>query len=137
MAASAAAPVAAVIADPLGGSTIDDDPLGASIVNEDDPLGASTSSLSSSNPLAAASASATANAVDDSISAALTRSLALTTSGASKMVEDDIDDSFEPWTTKRSGILAKYTTSEKLSIISSFLQGTPLVGGGVASRLCA
>ena len=27
-----------------------------------------------------------------------------------------IDDSFEPWQTKRTGILSKYTTSEKLSI---------------------
>lgn len=27
----------------------------------------------------------------------------------------------EPWTTKRSAILMKYTTSEKLSIITSFL----------------
>lgn len=26
------------------------------------------------------------------------------------------DDFFEPWSSKRSGILAKYTTSEKLSI---------------------
>lgn len=27
----------------------------------------------------------------------------------------------EPWTTKRSSILMKYTTSEKLSIVTSFL----------------
>lgn len=27
----------------------------------------------------------------------------------------------EPWTTKRSAILMKYTTSEKLSIVTSFL----------------
>ena len=26
------------------------------------------------------------------------------------------DDFFEPWSSKRAGILAKYTTSEKLSI---------------------
>lgn len=30
--------------------------------------------------------------------------------------EGYIDSTFEPWSTKRSGILSKYTTSEKLSI---------------------
>ena len=34
---------------------------------------------------------------------------------------DSVDDSFEPWALKRAGILAKYTTSEKLSITTSFL----------------
>lgn len=34
-----------------------------------------------------------------------------------------IDDTFEPWASKRSGILNKYTTSEKLSIKSTFLSG--------------
>lgn len=27
----------------------------------------------------------------------------------------------EPWTSRRAGILTKYTTSEKLSIVTSFL----------------
>lgn len=35
-----------------------------------------------------------------------------------------VKSSFEPWTFKKSNILAKYTTVEKLSITSSFL--TPL-----------
>ncbi|XP_005101203.1 VPS35 endosomal protein sorting factor-like [Aplysia californica] len=34
---------------------------------------------------------------------------------------EEIDDSFEPWSLKRAGILTKYTTSEKLSITTSFL----------------
>lgn len=32
-----------------------------------------------------------------------------------------MDESFEPWSAKKAGILAKYTTSEKLSITTSFL----------------
>ena len=35
--------------------------------------------------------------------------------GGSNTKESE-DDFFEPWSSKRSGILAKYTTSEKLSI---------------------
>ncbi|XP_059139678.1 VPS35 endosomal protein-sorting factor-like [Physella acuta] len=34
---------------------------------------------------------------------------------------DILSDTFEPWSLKKSGILAKYTTSEKLSITTSFL----------------
>ncbi|XP_020613263.1 UPF0505 protein C16orf62-like [Orbicella faveolata] len=34
------------------------------------------------------------------------------------------DDFFEPWSNKRTGILAKYTTSEKLSITTSFLSSS-------------
>ncbi|XP_015778562.1 PREDICTED: UPF0505 protein C16orf62 homolog [Acropora digitifera] len=34
------------------------------------------------------------------------------------------DEFFEPWSSKRSGILAKYTTSEKLSITTSFLSSS-------------
>eukprot|EP00794_Sanderia_malayensis_P009291 gene9291-10272_t len=34
-----------------------------------------------------------------------------------------LDETFEPWSSKRIGILSKYTTSEKLSITSSFLSG--------------
>uniref|UniRef100_T1JKK3 VPS35 endosomal protein-sorting factor-like n=1 Tax=Strigamia maritima TaxID=126957 RepID=T1JKK3_STRMM len=33
------------------------------------------------------------------------------------------DENFEPWCTKKAGILSKYTTSEKLSIATSFLSG--------------
>ncbi|KAK3583633.1 hypothetical protein CHS0354_039460 [Potamilus streckersoni] len=38
--------------------------------------------------------------------------------------ENELDDSFEPWSSKKSGIIAKYTTSEKLSITTSFLSAT-------------
>lgn len=34
-----------------------------------------------------------------------------------------LDESFEAWAVKKSGILAKYSTSEKLSITTSFLSG--------------
>ncbi|GFY46343.1 UPF0505 protein C16orf62, partial [Trichonephila inaurata madagascariensis] len=34
-----------------------------------------------------------------------------------------LDDTFEPWSTKKVAILSKYTTSEKLSIATSFLSG--------------
>ena len=37
-----------------------------------------------------------------------------------KTVEDS-QTSFEPWSFKRPGILAKYTTNEKLSLKTSFL----------------
>ena len=32
-------------------------------------------------------------------------------------------ETFEPWSIKKTGILSKYTTSEKLSIMTSFLSG--------------
>ncbi|KAK3713118.1 hypothetical protein RRG08_036730 [Elysia crispata] len=35
--------------------------------------------------------------------------------------DDGLGDSFEPWSFKKAAILAKYTTSEKLSITTSFL----------------
>eukprot|EP00049_Salpingoeca_infusionum_P003952 m.73039 g.73039 ORF g.73039 m.73039 type:complete len:934 (+) comp12354_c1_seq1:63-2864(+) len=34
-----------------------------------------------------------------------------------------LDDSFEPWEARKPGILAKYTTTQKLSLVSSFLTG--------------
>ncbi len=43
------------------------------------------------------------------------------------MIKQDQDkSSFEPWSFKKSGILSKYTTVEKLTITSSFL--TPIAG---------
>ncbi|XP_038064522.1 VPS35 endosomal protein-sorting factor-like [Patiria miniata] len=35
--------------------------------------------------------------------------------------KNQLDDSFEPWSSKKATILSKYTTSEKLSITTSFL----------------
>lgn len=43
-----------------------------------------------------------------------------------KLKQSEIASSFEPWSLKKSSILAKYTTLEKLSITSSFL--TPIAG---------
>ncbi|XP_076459289.1 VPS35 endosomal protein-sorting factor-like [Babylonia areolata] len=37
---------------------------------------------------------------------------------------DGLDESFEPWSTKKTSILAKFTTSEKLSITTSFLSAS-------------
>ena len=37
---------------------------------------------------------------------------------------DSLDDSFEPWSAKKTDILSKYTTSEKLSITTSFLSAS-------------
>ncbi len=39
---------------------------------------------------------------------------------------NEVKSSFEPWSLKKSGILSKYTTVEKLTITSSFL--TPIAG---------
>lgn len=33
------------------------------------------------------------------------------------------DDNFEPWSARKSAILSKFTTSEKLSMVTSFLAG--------------
>ena len=43
-----------------------------------------------------------------------------------RLKQNEIASSFEPWALKKSSILAKYTTLEKLSITSSFL--TPIAG---------
>lgn len=37
------------------------------------------------------------------------------------MPRGELDVNFEPWSSKRANILTKYTTSEKLSITTSFL----------------
>lgn len=43
------------------------------------------------------------------------------THGNYKKSRDKTDFDFEPWNLRKQGILSKYTTSEKLSIITSFL----------------
>ncbi|XP_048575354.1 VPS35 endosomal protein-sorting factor-like isoform X2 [Nematostella vectensis] len=45
-------------------------------------------------------------------------------SGMRDAVDSGDDDTFEPWSSKKTGILAKYTTSEKLSITTSFLSSS-------------
>ncbi|GIY19382.1 VPS35 endosomal protein-sorting factor-like [Caerostris darwini] len=46
-----------------------------------------------------------------------------------------LDDTFEPWSTKKAAILNKYTTSEKLSIATSFLSGGDKVIGKATSSV--
>jgi len=41
-----------------------------------------------------------------------------------RTMSEDMDETFEPWSTKRPAILAKFTTSEKLSITTSFLSAS-------------
>lgn len=41
----------------------------------------------------------------------------------SKKLKDTAEELVEPWSVRRSAILSKYTTSEKLSIVTSFLPG--------------
>ncbi|XP_022318792.1 VPS35 endosomal protein-sorting factor-like [Crassostrea virginica] len=41
--------------------------------------------------------------------------------GSRTKSENGLDETFEPWSAKKAGILTKYTTSEKLSITTSFL----------------
>lgn len=42
---------------------------------------------------------------------------------AGKKSKDTAEELVEPWSVRRSAILSKYTTSEKLSIVTSFLPG--------------
>lgn len=42
---------------------------------------------------------------------------------AGQKVRDKIDEFIEPWSSQRISILNKYTTLEKLSIVTSFLPG--------------
>lgn len=46
-----------------------------------------------------------------------------------------LDESFEPWSMKKAAILNKYTTSEKLSIATSFLSGGEKVIGKTSSSV--
>ena len=43
----------------------------------------------------------------------------------------DLDETFEPWSLKKVGILTKFTTSEKLSITTSFLSSTDKERGNI------
>ncbi|KAJ8318573.1 hypothetical protein KUTeg_003664 [Tegillarca granosa] len=76
-----------------------------------DPLSASMGvSLDGSDPLSQMAAESEALAKK-------TRSLSLKENTGN----DLLDETFEPWSAKKAGILTKYTTSEKLSITTSFL----------------
>lgn len=62
----------------------------------------------------------------------LAKALAAATSQTDDMPK--LDDSFEPWESKKIGILARYTTNEKLSLTSSFLGGTAGAKGSTVSE---
>ncbi|XP_015437883.1 PREDICTED: UPF0505 protein C16orf62 homolog [Dufourea novaeangliae] len=59
----------------------------------------------------------------------------------SKKCKDTAEELVEPWSTRRTAILNKYTTSEKLSIVTSFLTGGEKVvvkvqpSGGVVDKV--
>ncbi|ESO85799.1 hypothetical protein LOTGIDRAFT_195736 [Lottia gigantea] len=98
-------PLANQIADPLGSI----DPLGAS-----NPL---SQAFEGVDPLSKFAAE-----VDIPVTKKKSNSFGKT--AASDIVEDDLDENFEPWSTKKANILARYTTSEKLSITTSFLSAS-------------
>lgn len=81
--------------DPLGAALDGSDPLSQFASQEMDPL----------SKMAAAAADSW-----DGLS-------------TSKRSVDAIEDSIEPWSARKSAILSKFTTSEKLSIVTSFLSG--------------
>ncbi|XP_060551407.1 VPS35 endosomal protein-sorting factor-like, partial [Ruditapes philippinarum] len=92
---------------PSKGSSIMSDPL--SSLSDMGPL---STALDGLDPLSAMAAEASRTTKS--------RGLSFGESGT-KVRADSLDDSFEPWSAKRVDILSKYTTSEKLSITTSFL----------------
>ncbi|XP_065190603.1 VPS35 endosomal protein-sorting factor-like, partial [Sycon ciliatum] len=77
------------------------DPLSGGMLADDDPLGAMAGG---SDPLSMSAASP------------------IETKSTAQVMEEEYDiGTFEPWEAKKAGILSKYTTSEKLSITTSFL----------------
>ncbi|XP_066291616.1 VPS35 endosomal protein-sorting factor-like isoform X2 [Branchiostoma lanceolatum] len=80
-----------------------------------DPL---SSSLDGTDPL---SMFAAEHVVTDPLSMAPKRDRAESGSKAKPGKKSSLDESFEPWSTKKANILSKYTTSERLSITTSFL----------------
>ncbi|KAL8591014.1 hypothetical protein ACOMHN_021779 [Nucella lapillus] len=91
-----------------------------------------TDPLSSRDPLGADGAFSLAFEGADPLSrfAAEAEPAGRTRSGSEKgktkdaVSSDGLDETFEPWSAKKVGILAKFTTSEKLSITTSFLSAS-------------
>ncbi|XP_069124492.1 VPS35 endosomal protein-sorting factor-like [Argopecten irradians] len=79
-----------------------------------DPL---SSALEGSDPLSMFAAEAQTKSTSKTRSSSLKESKGHNPS-------DDLDETFEPWSAKKAGILAKYSTSEKLSITTSFLSAS-------------
>ncbi|XP_070579924.1 VPS35 endosomal protein-sorting factor-like [Ptychodera flava] len=87
--------------------TTTSDPL-SSAMDGTDPL---SSALDGTDPL---------SAFADPLSQAAAEAAFKKTDTTAKK-KTSVDDDFEPWSVKKAGILSKYTTSEKLSITTSFL----------------
>ncbi|XP_052263042.1 VPS35 endosomal protein-sorting factor-like isoform X1 [Dreissena polymorpha] len=79
--------------------------------------------LSAMGPLGEGLDPLSAMAAEASAPAAAVRTYSFAEEG-SKPRTVSMDDSFEPWSAKKADILARYTTSEKLSITTSFLSAT-------------
>ncbi|XP_033326331.2 VPS35 endosomal protein-sorting factor-like [Megalopta genalis] len=109
---------------PLSGSTIPDPLLSHSSLDGSDPL--SQFARQELDPL--------------SKMAADEWDYSSNTTTTSKKVKDTAEELVEPWSTRRNAILSKYTTSEKLSIVTSFLSGGEKVvkvqpTGGVVDKV--
>ncbi|XP_065898372.1 VPS35 endosomal protein-sorting factor-like [Dysidea avara] len=90
-------------------------------VAEEDPLSAGGDPLSgslASDPLTAALIDPLASGPNTTSGGIFETSKG---GGSSQPSDNDLDSSFEPWSIKRTMILSNYTTSEKLSITTSFL----------------
>uniref|UniRef100_A0A6B2ED98 Putative membrane protein associated with esophageal cancer in s n=1 Tax=Phlebotomus kandelakii TaxID=1109342 RepID=A0A6B2ED98_9DIPT len=44
--------------------------------------------------------------------------------GGGKITDSPLEEAIEPWSSRRSAILSKYTTAERLSIVTSFVSGS-------------
>ncbi|PIK51237.1 hypothetical protein BSL78_11897 [Apostichopus japonicus] len=81
-----------------------------------DPLSSALDGIDPLSMFAAAAAAKPSRAVDP-----LSGSAGSTEVDSGTIDDVDMDESFEPWSSRRGNILATYTTSEKLSITTSFL----------------
>ncbi|XP_033107964.1 VPS35 endosomal protein sorting factor-like [Anneissia japonica] len=83
-----------------------------------DPL---SSALDGTDPLSQLAASATIDPLSRAASGTFTKPGRKDSTDSVKSRSDSLGDSFEPWNSKKVNILTTYTTSEKLSITTSFL----------------
>ncbi|XP_052791278.1 VPS35 endosomal protein-sorting factor-like [Mya arenaria] len=98
-------------------SSVSGDPLGGS-----DPL-SMADPLSAMGPLGEGLDPLSAMMAQSSLAPTMSRSSSFGSDGG-KSRTGSLDDSFEPWSAKKVEILARYTTSEKLSITTSFLSAS-------------
>lgn len=77
---------------------------------------------------------------DDPLSRAVLAATSTTTASSSSSsgaaaAKAGLDDSFEPWASKRAGVLSKYTTNEKLSITFSGSKGAAVVKAAATDKV--